>query len=164
MNAHLKTADSGDDNKQMLRNLYNNYGAKLYGFIFEIVKDQNIAEQYFVELFNEISKSIEQHPLNGSNTLVRLQLMARKKLVPFFDGLRDCAGPHVVKSHAAVGNNKYVNGMSNEERQVFCGLHYHGKTTAMLAAELNKPEHEIRQILKGSFNSIRKHNGYTGLH
>jgi hypothetical protein len=54
--------------------------------------------------------------------------------------------------------------MTLEQLHVFCGLHYHGKNTITLAAELGKSEDDIRKILKESFTLIRNSHGHTGLH
>ena len=45
--------------------------------------------------------------------------------------------------------------MTPEQEQVFCGMHYHGKSTATLAAELGKSEDAVKIILKESFTIIR---------
>jgi hypothetical protein len=40
--------------KQNKHSLYTSYGAMLLGYIQEVVKEQAVAEQYLIELFNEL--------------------------------------------------------------------------------------------------------------
>jgi hypothetical protein len=163
MGARLLTETKKNDKLVLLRSLYNNYGAMLLGYLFEIVKDQDIAGQYLIEIFDEIAIEPDQHYLNGSGTLSELQKLARKKLAPFYKTVEYCAVPQDTKTATSNSNNKYLHQMTLEQLHVFCGLHYHGKSTAILAAELGRSEDDIRKILKESFTLIRKSYGYTGL-
>jgi hypothetical protein len=164
MGARLLTEAKKNDKLVLLRSLYNNYGAMLLGYLFEIVKDQGVAEQYLVEIFDEIAVEPDQYYLNGSGAFGQLQKLARKKLTPFYKTIDYCAVPQDTKNATSNSNNKYLHQMTLEQLHVFCGLHYHGKNTAVLAAELGKPENDIRKILKESFTLIRKSHGHTRLH
>jgi len=46
--------------------------------------------------------------------------------------------------------------MSDEQKLVFCYVYYKGKTTAQLAAELDRSEESIRKALKEAFAIIKK--------
>jgi DNA-directed RNA polymerase specialized sigma24 family protein len=146
------------------RTLYDNYGAMLLGYLFEVMQDQGIAEQYLVDIFNEVAKKPTNYNANGLSTLSQLQILARKKLTPYYQTVKDSGtGPDNTKSTTAK-QNKYLSQMTPEQQHVFCSLHYHGKSICMLAVEMQKPEDDIRKILKEAFTLIRRVNGHTGIH
>jgi hypothetical protein len=135
--------------KQTKQGLYNSYAGMLLGYIFRVVKGNDVAEQYLVEIFNALQpEDIDEMTQPGVNTYCRLQQLARKKLsVNNNDGS--------VATNNAAQSNKYIDLMNPDQRLVFCGVHYQGKTTAKLAIELNRSETIIRQLLKESFTIIR---------
>jgi acetylornithine/succinyldiaminopimelate/putrescine aminotransferase len=151
--------------KQSKHSLYHNYGAMLLGYIQEAVKEQAIAEQYLVELFSELKASdIMDIMSNGANQFLRLQHIARKKLSSFFSNMESCTDQDELTLKKAINGNKFIDMMRHEQKLVFCGVHYHGKTIAKLAAELNKPEDAIRQLLRESFTIIRNNRNDTAVH
>jgi hypothetical protein len=97
MGARLLTETKKNDKLLLLHSLYNNYGAMLLGYLFEIVKDQDIAEKYLVEIFEEIAVEPDQYYLNGS-AFGQLQNLARKKLAPFYRTVEYCAVPQDTKN------------------------------------------------------------------
>ncbi len=146
------------------RTLYDSYGAMLLGYLFEVVRDQCVAEQYLVDIFNEVAKEPANYNANGLSTLSQLQILARKKLTPYCQTLKDSGtGQDNAKSTTAK-QNKYMSQMTPEQQHVFCGLQYHGKSIGVLAIEMQKPEDDIRKILKEAFTLIRRVNGHTGIH
>ena len=163
MNTQLQPATELNRLK-LAHSLYNSYGAMLLGFIFEIVKNQLIAEQYLIEVFNDVPNGLTDYAEKGLNMLSQLQMLARKKLEPFFETAKGCFGAQVVENGKIISNNKYIAQMTPDQKLVFCGIHYHGKSISILSIELNKPADEIRKLLKESFTLIRKSNGNTGLH
>jgi len=134
----------------------------LLGYIFEVVKNQSVAEQYLVSVFNDVPNELDEITKPGVNALCRLQMMARKKLTIYFETLDDGADPR--QRNMAISNNKFIALMSAEQQQVFCGVHYQCKTITKLAAELNKPEDTIKKTLKECFTIIRSGRDYAGLH
>jgi hypothetical protein len=137
----------------------------LLGYIKEAVKDQTVAEQYLIEVFNELKATdIKDMMAPGANAFVQLQQIARKKLSSFISTVEDCADPNEVVAKKTITGNKFIEMMGHEQQLVFCGVHYHGKTTAKLAAELNKPEDTIRQLLRESFTIIRNNRNDTAVH
>lgn len=128
----------------------------LFGYINEVVKDHAVTEQYVVDLFNELqTKDLEEILAPGANAFCRLQQLARKKIASFVTTVENCGDPEKATSHKTIKGNKFIDSMGKDQQAVFCGIHYHGKTTATLAGELNKPEATIRQLLKESFIIIR---------
>lgn len=137
--------------KQCKQRLYDSYAGMLLGYILEIVKNHSIAEQCLVELFQSLQFTDVQDIMQpGINTYCRLQQLARKKL-----NEADNNDVSVATSDLTPNHSKYTQLMTPDQQLVFCSVHYHGKTTATLAIELNKPETQIRQLLKESFTIIR---------
>jgi len=163
MSARLLAKTREDDRLLSVRSLYDSCGAMLLGYLFEVVQDQGIAEQYLIDIFNEVAKTPANYNTNGLSTLSQLQILARNKLAPYYQTVKDC-GTEQHNAKSTTAKNKYLSQMTPEQQHVFCGLHYHGKSIAALAIEMRKPEDDIRKILKESFTLIRKANGHTGLH
>jgi len=147
---------------QTRQDLYNSYGSMLLGYLFEATKSKPIAEQYLVDVFNGLQfTDIQAITKPGVNTFCQLQVIARKKLTSFLETVVECADPAAKPKTLPEQSNKFTDLMGPEQRQVFCGIHYQGKSTSTLAAELNKTEEAIRQILKESFNVIRNQRNDT---
>ncbi len=156
LNTKLQTTEIVSGSKlSSVQNLYSNYAAMLLGYIFEVVKSRAVAEQYLVAVFNDVPAQINEFYKPGTNAFCRLQLMARKKLDDYFESVDDCGITKSVQKNVFIGQNKFLKQMTHEQQVVFCGMHWHGRTTAKLAAELDKPEGEIRKILKECFTIIR---------
>ena len=137
----------------------------LLGYIKEVVKELTVAEQYLIEVFNDLQHTdIEEILSPGANTFLRLQQLARKKLSSFITTIEDCADQAEIITKKTIQGNKFIDLMDQEQQLVFCGVHYHGKTTANLAAELNITEDAIRQLLRESFTIIRKNRNDTAVH
>jgi hypothetical protein len=137
---------------QTKQGLYNRYGAMLLGYILEVVKTPATAEQFLVDIFNDLQpEDIQAVTRYGVNTFCQLQVIARKKLSSFKATVNECADDDTT----VIKGNNFIDMMQPEQQVVFCGMHYHGKSAAKLAAELNKPEGAIRQLLKEAFLIIR---------
>jgi hypothetical protein len=150
--------------KQTKHSLYTNYACMLLGYINEVVKDKAVAEQYLIELFNELQPpDLEEILAPGANAFCRLQLLARKKLASFVTSIEACATGEEAASKKGIEGNKFITLMGHEQQLVFCGVHYHGKSIVKLAAELNKPEAAIKQLLKESFTIIRNNRNDTAV-
>jgi DNA-directed RNA polymerase specialized sigma24 family protein len=151
--------------KQTKHSLYKDYGSMLYGYIREVVKDTAAAEQYLLEVFNELkAQDIDEITEQGANPFLYLQKSARKKMSSFINTIEDCPDEQEISAKKIIRGNKFIDMMGQEQRHVFCGVHYHGKTTAKLAAELNKPELIIRQLLRESFTIISNNRNDTTVH
>lgn len=142
---------------QAKHSLYKRYSGMLLGYLLDIVKDQATAEHYLVDLFAGMHPAEVTEISTAGNAFCRLQALIRKKLKGFFDNLENCSP----EEKPQIPGNKFVGLMNNEQQQVFCGVHYSGKTTAKLATELGKSEEAIRQLLKESFNIIRNNRNDT---
>lgn len=151
--------------KQTKHSLYTKYGPLLLGYIKEVVKELNIAEQYLAEIFNELKdQDIEELLKPGAKPFLGLQQLARKKLSSFISTLEYCTDRNEIEAKKSITGNKFINLMNREQQLVFCGIHYHGKTIATLATELNKSEHTVKVLLRESFIIIRKHRNDTAVH
>ncbi|OKS88453.1 sigma-70 RNA polymerase sigma factor region 4 domain-containing protein [Mucilaginibacter polytrichastri] len=137
-----------------LQDLYNRYAGMLLGYLSEIVKDHQKAEQHLVSIFNAIPQHL--HEINNTDTNIwcQLQRLAKKHLSDSF----------VVGGGSHLGNgintrqdkNKFLDRMTDEQQLIFSSIYYNHKTTLQLAKELNKPEDLIRTTLKEAFAIIRK--------
>lgn len=148
-----------ENKPESLRNLYDRHGGMLLGYIFGIVKDRKLAEEYLVQLFCDLSQHFNEIKWDGTSNWCLLQRFAKEKLSGFIHTARECeapAGDDLIKhSHG----NKYLEQLTDEQQLVFCDVYYHGKTIAAISIELNKTEDLIRKILKEAFAIIRRKGG-----
>ena len=136
--------------------IYDEYAGMLLGYIFEVVKDKNLAEQYLIAVFNELPRHLNDVAQPGVNTYYRLQLLARKMLAAFFETIPACNNTDDGFSYLPARPNKFLDSMNKEEQLIFCSVHYHRKSISTLATELNKPEEVIKKILQQAFAAIRR--------
>lgn len=139
-----------------VHNLYNSYAAMLLGYIFEVVKNRKVAEQYLVAVFNDAAMTPDEFYKPGVNAFCSLQLIARKKLASFFEGVGECSAAEAVQKNTLTGKSKFIKLMTADQKLVFCGVYWQGKTTSKLAAELGRPDEDIRRVLKECFTIIRR--------
>jgi DNA-directed RNA polymerase specialized sigma24 family protein len=155
LNPQLQTsAPLARSKSEALRSLYNSYAAKLLGYIFEVVQNKQVAEQYLAAVFNDVPNEIEELSKAGVNVLCRLQIIARRKLADFFKTLDNETDRKTGQNMPWV-NNGYIAQMTPLQQQVFLGAYYQCKTTSHIAKELNKTEEEVRKTLKECFTIIR---------
>lgn len=145
----------GGSKLSSVNNLYNNYAGMLLGYLFEVVKNRSVAEQYLILVFNDVPNEIEEFYKPGVNAFCRLQLMARKKLADFFENTEDHSTYNAVQNNVFIVKNKFIKEMTPDQQLVFCGAHWHGKTISKIAAEMEKPEDAVRKLLKECFTIIR---------
>lgn len=142
---------------QSIHSLYDAYAGMLLGYIFEVVKDQQLAEDYLVKTFSRIAKHFNETNWTDSNVWSQLLRFAKNELGAFH---RATAQNTVSEGHAqATLPNAYLDLMTDEQKLVFCNIYYSKKTTSQLARELQKPEVEVKQLLKEAFAVIRRSHG-----
>ena len=125
--------------------LYQRYGSLLLGYITEVLIDKNLSEQCLIEVFKQVQCKIHEYNLTD-NCWVRLQHLAKNVISSF------------VKPVSKANNwfaNKYTGLMNDEQKLVFCGIHYQQKNMDVLAVELNKPQQHIKQLLREALIIIR---------
>ena len=144
------------NNSSVIQALYDEYAGLLLGYIYEVVKDREIAEEYLVSVFNELPEHINEITRPGLNTYHQLQLLARKVLADYFATIPVCVPTNPEKTYLPSHPNKFLLGMTEEQQLIFCSVHYHGKSICDLAAELNTTETCIKTILKQAFEVIRR--------
>ncbi|MFD0793287.1 hypothetical protein ACFQZX_06630 [Mucilaginibacter litoreus] len=147
------TTDPASAIKSAKHQLFAGYGAMLLGYITEVVKDRLTAERYLVDIFSGLKpEDLNIILAEGNNTYCSLLQHVRKKLASFINTVNDCS---LNPQDPLIAGNRFIDLMNKEEQFVFCSVHYYGKTIAGIAAELNKPEADVKQILKQSFTIIR---------
>jgi hypothetical protein len=133
-----------------MHELYDKYSGMLFGYIQEVVKDTERAEQQLVNFYFTVKDQL--HEINAGdneNKWCHLQRLLKKHLSDLTEPLeRD-----VMISHSG---NKYLGMMNNEQKYVFYHVYYHGRSTAELSYILNKPEHLVRKNLKEAFAILRQ--------
>jgi galactose-1-phosphate uridylyltransferase len=164
LNTQLQaSAPMAQSKSAAVRNLYNSYAATLLGYIFEVVQNKPVAEQYLVAVFNDVPNEIEELSKAGVNVLCRLQIMARQKLAKFFETIDNDTDRKAWQNMPWV-NNKHVAPMTPLQQKVFCSVYYQCETTSHIAAELNKTEEEVRKTLKECFTIIRNGRNNERVH
>ncbi len=138
-----------------LRRLYDDYAGMLLGYINSVVKDKQVAEEYLVKIFQDLSSDFDNINWGAGSNWLQLRSFAQKELTVFTDAIKACEYKTIPQT-APNPANKYLKGMTDEQQQVFCSIYYHRYTTARLAHELNKPEAEISRLLKEAFTLIRQ--------
>jgi len=139
----------------ILNELYEKYSGMLLGYISEVVKDQKLAEQHLVSIYNYIPGHINELKGEGINTWCQLQRIAKKHL-GLYDGqpTNTSISGHDLSNYKAC--NRFLNLMTEEQKEVFCNVYYRGKTIAELSKQLNRSEGSIRVLLKEAFVIIKK--------
>jgi hypothetical protein len=121
----------------------------LFGYIYEIVKDTNLAEQLLVSFYITIKDHLHELNADSANTWCQLQRMLKTHLSASEKPIeRD-----VMISHSG---NKYLGMMNNEQKYVFYHVYYHGRSTAELSTILNRPEELVKKDLKEAFAILRQ--------
>lgn len=144
-----------ENKPESLESLYQRHGGMLLGYIFEVVQDRKLAEKYLVEMFCELSQQFDQMTWNGTNSWCQLQRFAKARLAVLNADARFLK-PKAVSGTVHSSCNKYLEQLTNEQRQVFCDVYYHGKMIPVISRELNKTEDSIRKTLKEAFAIMRK--------
>lgn len=137
-----------------IHSVYDRYAAMLLGYIFEVVGDKKVAEDYLAKIFNGLAQNFNDIDWSMGNNWLLLQRYAKNQLVKFDSAAEGCQTQF---SHYNL-KNKYLNKMTGEQKLVFCNIYYSKKTTAQVAAEINKPEELIKKLLKEAFTIIRTSN------
>lgn len=140
-----------------IRNLYEEYAGMLLGYIFEVVKDRKVAEEYLIKVFEQVALNPGDEA-DGANTWCRLLRIAKNQLAAFYNTVQDCedGASSIAVTHSA---NKYLDKMTEMQKHIFCNFYYHKKTTLQLSEELNEPEDAIKRSLREAFTIIRASHG-----
>jgi hypothetical protein len=136
--------------------LYDAYAGMLLGYIFEVVKDRKVAEEYLVKIFSTVAEKFTEINWYETNNWCQLQRFAKNELTAFKEAVDGCETPVTGSQHSAP--NKYLDQMTEEQKHIFCNFYYNKKTTAQLSQQLNRPEDLIRRSLKEAFAIIRRTN------
>jgi hypothetical protein len=131
--------------------LYQRYGSLLLGYITEVLNDNILAEQCLIEVFKQVQGKIGEYT-QADSCWIRLQRLAKNILGGYQKPVTD--GSNYTNGHTTT-HNKYTGLMSPEQQLVFCGMHYQQKDVNALAAELNKTQNHIRQLLREALIIIR---------
>src|SRR4051812_2104367 len=89
--------------------LYDDYAAMLLGYIYEVVKDKKVAEDYLVKTFSSVAQKFNDINWGESNSWCQLQRIAKTELTAYKQAAQSCE-----TAEAAINNlpNKYLNKMT----------------------------------------------------
>src|SRR4051812_25989851 len=87
-----------------IRSLYDAYEGMLLGYIFEVVKDKKIAEQYLVKTFSTIADNFKDINWAETNKWCLLQRFAKGELTAFTE---------VAKTYQTKANTNFAGGLPN---------------------------------------------------
>jgi hypothetical protein len=137
------------------RDLYNHYGGMLLGYLTDIVKDQQLAEKYLVDIFRELPEYVEDYLASDRSIWVQLQALTKLKLSSFFGSQQDCefVTDDIHQKWSRTGSQ--LANMSALQRTVFCGMYYHHKSLNVIADEVGESEDVVKRILREVFIKIR---------
>ncbi|SEA00074.1 hypothetical protein SAMN05443550_101653 [Pedobacter hartonius] len=145
-----------ENKPESVRNLYDRYAGMLLGYIFEIVKDSKLAEQYLVHIFCKLSEEFKDKKWEGPVNWCQLQRFAQRKMAALPGLSARPAEPRISGAGMNGPKDKYIEQLSSTQQQIFIDIYYYRKTTAALSVELNKTEEFIRKTLKEAFVMLRK--------
>jgi hypothetical protein len=139
-----------------LGELYDKYGGMLLGYIYDIVNDNKLAEQYLISIYGSLSNNYNDLLNNGENVWCSLQRLAKNYISRNHQPA--VADPLIKGINLSDRNNrnKFLKLMTHEQKEVFCGIYHYGKSICQLAKELNTSEDFIRKTLKETFAIIKK--------
>ncbi len=138
-----------------IHELYDKYSGMLFGYIYEIVRDNKIAEQHLINIYNYIPDHINEFDGEVANTWCQL-LRLTKKYLEFSKGALYNNQLYGADLNEYDDRNRFLGLLTIEQKQVFCNIYYYGKTTAELSEELNRSEELIRIALKEALIIIKK--------
>ncbi|WP_295767031.1 hypothetical protein [uncultured Mucilaginibacter sp.] len=133
------------------RALFYRYGSWLLGYIVEIVKDHEVAEQYLADIFKEVPYKINELSGTGSDSWKQLRMLAQAKLKAAYH--RNLSGKDFFAER--VKFDGVVSSLTIEQQIVFCGVYYYQKSTTILAHELNSTDAEVKRILREAFMMMK---------
>ncbi|SHF28192.1 RNA polymerase sigma factor [Pedobacter caeni] len=139
---------------QSIRSLYERHGGMLLGYIFEVVKDRKLAEEYLIKIFCDLSVQLNDVSHTDISGWPQLQKFTREKLLSSAEHSKFVGLNPGLKMSGAP--NHYLEQLTEEQRQVFCDVYYYGKTIADISKTLNLTEDLTRKALKEAFAIMRK--------
>lgn len=141
---------------ETIRSLYDRHAGMLLGYIYEVVKDRRLAEELLVQLFCELSEQFDNINWVGTNSWCQLQRFAKEKLSAFHESVKDCEEPPASGLMMNGQHNSHLSQLTEEQKQIFCAIYYHGKSIAEISKELKITEDLTRKALKEAFAIMRK--------
>lgn len=140
-----------------IHGLYERHAGMLLGYIFDVTKNQQIAEEYLEKIFSAVSLQFDNFNWQETNTWCQLQRFAKQQMSIL--NAEKNNNKTTTLSSVNQYSNQYLDQLSELQKHVFCGIYYEGKSTALLSTDLNQPEDTIRKALREAFSIIRSDRG-----
>jgi Txe/YoeB family toxin of Txe-Axe toxin-antitoxin module len=138
-----------------VRILYDRHASMLLGYIFEIVKDRNLAEKYLVKIFCDVSQHFNEINWDDTNSWCQLQRFAKNKLSQLINSSDLVKDLEIQGAGSSDSHAKYPDLFSEEQHRIFYDVYYYGKSIEEISKELNKTEESTRKALKEAFTIMR---------
>ena len=142
-----------------IRWLYQKYSATLLGYLAGVIADQQESEKCLVAIISRFAVDRDEDILTGQVTWLKLLQYSRSMLPQLQHHLNGASvGKLGVQWSSGIGQEK-LSVLNAREREIFCGIYYHGRSASDLATSLGEREEAIRSQFKLSFDKIRREGG-----
>jgi DNA-directed RNA polymerase specialized sigma24 family protein len=145
--------------QDQIRWLYQKYAPSLLGYIYGMIQDRQESEEYLVKILSRFAVDYEEEIVNLRINWPKL-LQYSRNLIPELQALSQ--GTRIGKAEPKAitqFDQLELSVLSNDEKQIFCAIYYHGKSISDLAKVLKESEQVIRSQFKLSFDKIRRARG-----
>ncbi len=150
--------------------LYDNYSPALYGVVFNVVRNEETANDVLQDVFVKIWKNFDSYDPAKSRIYTWMLNVARNSAI---DKLRSVSSLqknevrkdqdfilNIVASSSTytdgIGLDKLVNSLDKEQKEVIELLYYKGFTQVEAAEELNIPLGTVKSRVRLAVNKLRK--------
>ena len=150
--------------------LYDNYSKALFGIIYQIIPQQEIAEDLLQEVFLKIWQNIHQYePGKGRLftwilNIARNQAIDRTRSKDFNKQAKTISITENVYSNEKginskiddIGLKKIINGLPDDNRKLLELAYFQGYTQEEIAKELNIPLGTVKTRIRATIGQLRK--------
>lgn len=165
-------------NKQGIEILYDNYSGALYGVIYRIVQNDEIAEDVLQEAFIKIWNNFAQYDATKGRLFTWLVNLSRNLAIDkvrsreFINSSKNQEIGNIV-SFIDMGNNhsykpeliglrELVRKLEPEHKEVIDLLYFSGYTQSEAAEKLNIPLGTVKTRARNAIMKLRKEFGFAG--
>lgn len=153
--------------------LYDHYSAALYGFIFQVTTEQELAKDILQETFMKVFQKIDQYDAGRGGLYTWLTQIARNTAI---DKLRSKqyqkeqrtlpldeekisnsqAGGSVIPYMDHVGIDKVLVALDETHKKVIDLAYFHGFTQSEIAKEMDLPVGTVKTKVRNALIQLRK--------
>ena len=165
-------------NKQGIEILYDNYSSALYGVIYRIVQNDEIAEDVMQEAFVKIWNNFSQYDATKGRLFTWIVNLARNLAIDkvrskdFINSSKNQDIANIVSfidmgsNHSynpeLIGLRELVRKLDPEHKEVIDLLYFSGYTQSEAAEKLNIPLGTVKTRARNAIMKLRKEFGFAG--